>query len=967
MKPMHLIKFTASLLLMLDLSFQIFAQETFTITSPISVKQYKLKNGLTVILNEDHSKPEVFGVVITKAGSKNDPADATGLAHYQEHMLFKGTTQIGTTDWAKEKPYIDKTFALYDSLGKTKDEAKRKDIQQQINDQSLKAGEYQIPNEFDKILKSFGGTNMNANTSSDRTIYFNSFPSNQIEKWLDLYSHRFEEPIFRLFQAELEVIYEEKNLYNDMFQTALIETFLKNFYKKHPYGTQTTIGTTEHLKNPSLTKMYQFFKTYYVANNMALVLSGDFNSNEIMPIIEAKFGKLQSGDIPKFPEYKEDAFKGRELVTAKLSPIKIGILGYRMPAAGNLDEMALKICNSILSNQSQTGLLDKLSIDNKILAGMVIPMPMKDAGVSMVLFIPKMVGQSLDKAEALITAEIEKLSKGEFDDAMLEAIKNQQYREFVTELETNQNRALILTEAFGKEENISEYLKFPEKIKAVTKDDIIRVAKKYYGKDYLAFHSNMGFPKKMKLEKPGYKPVVPKQDAISSYSKKIDAMKSPDPKEQYFDFNKAVTCGELTKGVTLYTTINPLNDIYSLKIKFGYGSYKDAKLTYATQLMNYAGTKKRSVNELKNEFAKQGATYSISCDDSYVIIEMDGIENKLEENVKLLNELLTEPVIDKDKLKIIIQGAMSERKMERAEPDNIAKALVEYLKFGNNSSYLRRLSMKEINSLNTDSMVVNFKKAISYEAVIHFVGKTNSNGVQQILKNNISFSTTPNKSESPVVVDGETYKENTVYFVNRKDALQSKVRIYINGNAYDKTREPFIDAFNQYFSGDFSGLVLQEIREYRSLAYGAGARYTIPKLVGKKSAFGGMVNTQADKTIEALDVFSSLINNMPEKKDRIETVKPFLILSVLSDRPYFRDLSESIESWKLKGYTADPAKYKMEIYKKLTFDDITKFYKENIKGQPVTIAIVGDKKRVNMKNLEKFGKIIYIKEKSLFK
>ena len=298
-----------------------------------TIRQFTLPNGLTVILDEQHDQPEVFGLIAVKTGGKNDPADATGMAHYQEHMLFKGTTTLGTIDWEKEKPHIDRIFQLYDSLGKTKDPEKRALIQKAINEESVEANKFAIPNEMNNLLNEMGSTLINAGTGPDYTLYYNKFPASQVERWLDLYAHRFTEPVFRGFQAELEVVYEEKNLYNDQFQTRLLEEFQKYFFKNHPYGQQTLIGSIEDLKNPSLTKMYEFFKTYYVPNNMALILSGDFNSEEVIPAIEEKFGKWQPRELPEPRKWDEAPFNGREFHEAKLSPIKLAILGYRAPNA----------------------------------------------------------------------------------------------------------------------------------------------------------------------------------------------------------------------------------------------------------------------------------------------------------------------------------------------------------------------------------------------------------------------------------------------------------------------------------------------------------------------------------------------------------------------------------------------------------------------------------------------------------
>ncbi|HZJ73197.1 MAG TPA: pitrilysin family protein, partial [Perlabentimonas sp.] len=472
MRIKHLLLGLVSLV-MLNLGLSINSYAVSFNTGTINVTQYKLDNGLTVILNEDHSKPEVFGVVMVKAGGKNDPADATGMAHYMEHMLFKGTQKLGTTNWEKEKPHIDKIFALYDELGKTTDEIKRKDIQTQINEESLKAAEYAIPNELSNLINEMGGSNMNAGTGPDYTVFYNKFPSSQVEKWIDLYAHRFAEPVFRSFQAELEVVYEEKNLYSDQFQTKLLEEFQRHFFKNHPYGQQTLIGTVDDLKNPSLTKMYDFFKTYYVPNNMAVVLSGDFDSNEVMPLIEKNFGKWVQNDIPEARVWNEEPFDGREFHEAKLTPVKMVLLGFRAPSATQEESLVADITLKMLNNSYSTGLLDKLTIDGEILAAQSLSMPYYDHGATIILIIPKIIGQKFDDAESIVMAEIEKLKKGEFDDWMLDAMKKDIYRSHNTSMESNESRALLFADAFTKGQSIEEALSYADKIMKISKDDVV--------------------------------------------------------------------------------------------------------------------------------------------------------------------------------------------------------------------------------------------------------------------------------------------------------------------------------------------------------------------------------------------------------------------------------------------------------------------------------------------------------------
>ena len=215
----------------------------------LKIEVYELSNGLTIMLNEDKNASSIFGAVVVKGGGKQDPSDATGIAHYLEHMLFKGTDQLGTIDYESEKILLDSIEIFYDKLGITVEEGERSKIQKKINKLNVKASEYAIPNEFTKLMEGFGATGVNAFTSNDVIAYVSQFPSHQISKWLDINSHRFENPVYRLFQSELETVYEEKNRAMDNAFRVLFDKFFENFFKNHPYGQQNIIGTKEHLKN----------------------------------------------------------------------------------------------------------------------------------------------------------------------------------------------------------------------------------------------------------------------------------------------------------------------------------------------------------------------------------------------------------------------------------------------------------------------------------------------------------------------------------------------------------------------------------------------------------------------------------------------------------------------------------------------------------------------------------------------
>ena len=266
---------------------------------PLSAQQvniHHLSNGMTVWLNPDSTASKFMGYVVVKAGARDCPN--TGIAHYFEHIMFKGTQQIGTTNYAKEKPLLDEISHQYNLLSQTTDPKQRTAIQLQINKLNQQAAKYAIPNEFSKLLTRYGTTAINAYTTLDETVYHSECAPQYIVQWCQLNSERFINPVFRLFQGELETVYEEKNRSEDNFGVQLMEHLQGQVFKGSDYEFPV-IGSTENLKNPRLSDMEAFYQKYYVANNMALILCGKFNEKDVLPLLEKTFGRIHNGPIPQ--------------------------------------------------------------------------------------------------------------------------------------------------------------------------------------------------------------------------------------------------------------------------------------------------------------------------------------------------------------------------------------------------------------------------------------------------------------------------------------------------------------------------------------------------------------------------------------------------------------------------------------------------------------------------------------------
>ena len=301
------------------LTFSSFAQnyhkETYQ-NDPMNVIHYTLDNGLQVFMSVNKDVPRIQTYIAVRVGSKNDPSESTGLSHYLEHLMFKGTNHFGTLDWAKEQEQLKKIEALYEVYNHTTDPAQRKAIYHQIDSVSYEASKYAIPNEYDKMMSMIGAQGTNAFTSNDMTVYQEDIPSNEVERWLKIEGERFANPVFRLFHTELEAVYEEKNMNMANDSRTAYEQLNLALFPNHPYGTQTTIGTIEHLKNPSLTNINKHFNTYYVPNNYCIAMAGDFDPDQVIKLIDKYFGKIQPKYIPDFTYVHEKPI--REVKTVEV-------------------------------------------------------------------------------------------------------------------------------------------------------------------------------------------------------------------------------------------------------------------------------------------------------------------------------------------------------------------------------------------------------------------------------------------------------------------------------------------------------------------------------------------------------------------------------------------------------------------------------------------------------------------------
>ncbi|MDR1200281.1 MAG: insulinase family protein [Tannerellaceae bacterium] len=939
------------------------------LSESLQVKEHKLSNGMTVWLNEDHSQPKIFGAVVVKAGAKDTPN--TGIAHYFEHMMFKGTDKIGTTDYAAEKMLLDSIAIKYDELASTTDAKARLNIQKEIHELSIKASDYVIPNEFNHLISKYGGTRLNAGTSYDYTVYLNTFSPKYIAQWAELNSERLLNPVFRMFQSELETVYEEKNMYRDATGWDAMEKFMERFFQPHPY-VYSILGSAEHLKNPQLSEMMKFFKEYYVASNMGLILSGDFDSETTLSILETAFSRIPKGEIPAKEPVKIPPFNGEEKFSVRFPIPLISAAGFafRGVPANHPDQVALNIVIGLLNNSNGTGYLDKLMVNRKLMAAMTINESFNDAGILGVIAVPKLVFQSLANAKELVLNEVKRIKNGDFSEDVFNSLKLEQKRKHVSKLEDINSRSEAMITLFSQGKSWDRYLEEIEHINALTKDDIVRVANSYFTDNYLYVTKKTGKYPKDNLPKPNFQPIIPKNmEASSAYANRLEQLPVKEITPRFLDFEQDVKILPLSPLVKLYASANPVNDIFSLDLSFGIGKIEKPELIQLTSYLPLLGTDELSFDDFRGKLQTLGSTLSFDADDDRFIIKISGFDANFNETLALVSSFMQHVKADNKKIKQLADEEKVIKKTFSKSTDNVALALLEKIKYGKKSSYLNKLSLSDIKKMKGEDLLAVFKNAQKVQCDLYYCGTLPVETVGNYIKEQLNLSHVVIKSKAPVYRPKKEYAEPLVYFCDMPDASQSIIYAYVLGDSVkDESSRDAAKLFSGYFGGDMSSLMFQEIREFRSFAYRTSGSFSLLPLNHKEKPgeFTAMLSTQNDKTIDALTVLDQLINEMPVKPERLPAVKQALINQSGNNYPAFRKIPGKIASLINEGYESDPNETLIDNLSKMSMNDVVRFYEDNINSRTVVYMIVGNSKKVDMNKLFEFGKVIRVKKDSLY-
>lgn len=928
---------------------------------------YTLDNGLKVYLSVNEETPRIQTYIAVRTGSRNDPAETTGLAHYLEHIMFKGSKHFGTCDYEKEKPLLDDIERRFEEYRVTTDPELRKQMYHGIDSVSQLAAQYFIPNEYDKLMAAIGAQGTNAYTSNDVTCYVEDIPSNEIENWLKIEADRFKNMVIRGFHTELEAVYEEKNMSLTQDNRKAIEALLAQLFPTHPYGTQTTLGTQEHLKNPSITNIKNYFNRYYVPNNVAICMAGDFNPDEVIELIKKYFGDWQPNKELSRPEFEPQpeitAIKDTSVVGLEAECM---LMGWRFNGANDPQVDTLDILTEVLAN-GKAGLFD-INLEQQMKARSVSAFTYSFTDYTALIFyaFPKN-NQTLEELRALIIEELAKLKNGEFSDELVQSVINNKKRAYYESLITNKSRADMFVDAFINGLEWKDVVGKIGRMEKITKQQLVDFANKHLNDNFVCVYKRQGEDTSIKkVEKPAITPIPSNRDNASDFLKEIQASKTEPIKPRFVDFEKDMTKAEMSNGLPVLYKKNTTDGLFNLSFVYDYGTENVRGLNLVADYLNYIGTDKRTSAEIKQEFYKLACNYNISIGDNRTTISLSGLHENMEQALALLEDIIGNAKGDKESYDKLVGMLIKAREDAKSSQRSSFNALRQYAIYGPYNSQRNTLSEKELRAGTPDMLTDMLKPFGELKHTIMYFGPMDVEPFKELIAKEHKMADEPKEAVAEKKYTKLETPENEIVIAPYDAKNIYLMQLHNENKQWTPESEPVVTLFNEYFGGGMNTIVFQELREARGLAYSASSYYNTPSKKDDPEWYYTMIISQNDKMMDCISVFNEILDEMPQSENAFNVAKQSLTKSLESRRTTrFAVLTKYLSNQYL-GIDYDINEKIYNALPSLTLQSIVDFEKQNMAKKPYRYIILGNEKELDIKALEKIGKIKRLSTEEIF-
>jgi len=939
----------------------------YVANDPAATRFYTMKNGLSVILSKNTKEPRIAVRVAVRAGSNSDPKEHTGLAHYLEHLLFKGTDNYGSLDWAKEKPLLDKIESLYEQYNSTTDEARRKEIYKEIDRVSGEAAKFAITGEYMRMMKALGSQRTNAHTFVEETVYEEDIPANAIDQFLVIQAERFRNPILRIFHTELEAVYEEKNRGLDNDANKMQEAMFSTIFPTHNYGLQTTIGTIEHLKNPSIKAIREYYNKYYVSNNMAIIMAGDFDPDELVKKIDQHFAYMQPKPVEEYKGAQQQPINGpitKEVYGPTAESLRIL---YRSSPAGTREALLADLTGSILTN-GKAGLLDlNLNKQQKILGAGSALWQFKDGGIFFLSASPKQ-GQSLDEAKALLMGQLDELKKGKFDESLIKATAANYKLSRLQSLENNTSRVNNLMTQFiqNRGNSWNKEVAVIEEMSKVTKKELVDFANKFFtDKNYVVLYKRKGEDKNIiKVDKPPITPVETNAGKTSPFVKGIIEAELPSIKPVWLDYTKDLQKSKFGNAEVLYVR-NVDNSLFRLTYRFEMGSWNNKLLPLAAQYIQFLGTDRLSSENISKEFYNLACNFNINAGNEQTTVTISGLQENFDKAVALFEELLKNCKPDQQALEDLKSNMMKARANSKLNKGSIANAMQSYAMYGAKNPFNFNLTNEELKNLKAEDLTELLHTLSTYQHRVGYYGPVTLTEITTKLQKLHSLPGSWTTATNPVKFERVDQTSNKVLFTHY-EAVQSEIYWVKNLSMYDAKNEALVNMFNSYFGGGMGSIVFSTIRESKALAYSTNASVITPSKKEDQFSIVAYVGSQSDKMNDAVTSMNELLNDMPKTPQSFANARSSLMKNIETDRITQDGIISSYVSAQRKGLDRDLRQANYALYNSLQLDDIYKYHQQTLSKQPFTYCVVASEKRINLDDLKKYGEVKVLSLEELF-
>ena len=909
---------------------------------------HRLSNGMTVYLSPDPQEPSVVAHVAIRAGSRNDPERSTGLAHYLEHMLFKGTRALGTLDFAKEQPHLERIAALYAELRAPG--ADRERVLRDIDAETQQAAAYAIPNELDQLYARLGITGLNAFTSNDATVYIAKVPKNRLAQWAHVEAQRYADAVFRLFWPELEAVYEEKNRSLDNPNRRWREAFMKAVFPGHGYGWSSTLGEIDHLKSPAYGDMEAFFHRYYTPANMAILLAGDVDDS-VLPLLEREFAAFQrpAGDAPA--PGASPALRGRTQLDVLVPAHEGVVLGWPLVAATHPDRLALEVMDLVLLDGSSGIIERELLLPQNVARAGSNPTFLREAGY-FELYADALAGQSHDELEQRLLDLVGKLQRGEFTDGDVAAAVLSADIQHQRTLETNRGRVDMMEGAFIEGRDWRTSIDRIDRMENITRADVMRVAHRYLTRDVLVIRKVKGIAAPPKITKPGITAVKLDPSRTSAFARSVIAMPvapiEPVALEAGRDYERAA----IATG-PLITVGNPRNDLFTVRYDFDVGRSTDRFLGLALEVLRVSGAGGRSAEQVARALHDLGVVVSTTCSRSESSITVSGVDRNLDAAMALLRGWLAAPVFDAATVKARVATVLTERANAITTPQTVAAAQHDHARYGQDTEFLVGPTNQQLEAVTPAELEATLAGLLTWQHRTSYFGpRGHAAAAAAVVLGDGSVATAPRR---PLRL-----RTPNIALVTDQQTAQTQIWIlWPRGVTNDAER-----AVGLVFSEYIRPVLFQEVREARGLAYTVFGGYSAGLKRSDDASLSAYVGTQSDKSHDAIDAVLATLTQPVDDK-RFAQAKDALAESYRVDRIAPRDIAAAVYRWQDQGEPSDPRAARYARTQSVDRAALEHWMRAVLAG-PVILSVTGDHGKLDDARLNKLAPVTQVPVTKLF-